>query len=634
MSHLDPITPKPTAQAPVQFSLFGDLPPVSSKPPSKPVTTTIAVENFAKEIDAAALAECTEAARPTTHPKLATFVTPDLLKPRLKSAPLVSAPPVQEWTSPYPAEATRFLAGLLACIQADPALSKRKAADMASALRTVGKVLAKDLRSLPSDAGQLRILLAAAAPALAGITSDRWTRVRSLLLKALAIGGINVLPGRDGRGFSPAWQDLYGRLPDRKCQIGLSRFFSYCSREGLDPCAVSKQTFEDFRQVLLATSMRNNPYATSNTTYRLWNKAADVVTGWPLGPVSIPKDERKYSIPWTSFAPSFLVDVEAFLARSGDMDPFSDNYCVSVKPSTLASRRRSIHQIASALAASGTPAAEIRLLRDLVRPLSAKAALHHLRTKRGDKSSPYLAQQAQLLVTIGRHWCQASGEDIAALRGFATKLGVKRQGMTPKNRQALRQFDLPANVRSYLELPSKVLREVEKARKGDRPEALRVMLALAIQFLIHAPIRIDNLALIRLDRHLVEGRRGRDHSFHVVISVQETKTHVPIEFQIPPTAHRLLDAYLAKYRPILAADPGPWLFPNDGGQRRHATAFARAISNFLYAETGIKMTAHQFRHVAAKLYLKSHPGDVETVRRILGHTSIGHYAEVLRRTQL
>ena len=272
MSHLDPISPKPTAQAPVQFSLFGDLPPISSKPPSKPVTTTIAVGNVANAIDAAALAERTERARPTTQPKLAAALAPTLREPRPDTLPLASAPPVQEKASAYPAEATRSLADLLACIQADPALSKRKAADMASALRTVGKVVAKDLRSLPSDAGQLRILLAAAAPALAGITPDRWTRVRSLLLKALATGGINVLPGRDGRGFSPAWQDLYGRLPDRKCQIGLSRFFSYCSREGLDPCAVSKQTFENFRQVLLATSMRNKPYATSNTTYRLWNK--------------------------------------------------------------------------------------------------------------------------------------------------------------------------------------------------------------------------------------------------------------------------------------------------------------------------------------------------------------------------
>ena len=453
-----------------------------------------------------------------------------------------------------------------------------------------------------------------------------------MLLGALSIGGINVLPGRDGNGFAPGWQLLYSRLPDRKCQIGLSRFFSYCSREGIDPDDVGQQTLERFRQTVLATSMRNNPYATINTTYRLWNRAAEAVPDWPFGPLPIPKDERKYAIPWTSFAPSFLTDVEAFLSHSGDTDPFSEGYCASVKPSTLAVRRLLIHQVASALATSGHPAAEITALRDLVDPRNARDALYHLRQRKGGKTCPHLGQQARLLVTIARHWCHAPADDIATLRGFATKLGVKRKGMTPKNRQALRQFDLPANIKAYLELPAKVLKDVERARKGDRREALRVMLALAVQILIYAPIRIDNLALIRLDQHLVEARRGRDRAWHVAIAVQETKTSAPIEFRIPATAHRLLDTYLTHYRHKLAADPGLWLFPNDEGGRRCTGSLARAVSNFLYDETGIKMTAHQFRHVAAKLYLRSNPGDIETVRRILGHastiTTLRSYAEL------
>jgi integrase len=34
------------------------------------------------------------------------------------------------------------------------------------------------------------------------------------------------------------------------------------------------------------------------------------------------------------------------------------------------------------------------------------------------------------------------------------------------------------------------------------------------------------------------------------------------------------------------------------------------------------MTPHQFRHLAAKLYLDQHPDGFETVRRLLGHKSI------------
>ena len=38
--------------------------------------------------------------------------------------------------------------------------------------------------------------------------------------------------------------------------------------------------------------------------------------------------------------------------------------------------------------------------------------------------------------------------------------------------------------------------------------------------------------------------------------------------------------------------------------------------------TGLRITVHQFRHAAAAIYLKHHPGDYETVRRVLGHRDI------------
>jgi integrase len=37
---------------------------------------------------------------------------------------------------------------------------------------------------------------------------------------------------------------------------------------------------------------------------------------------------------------------------------------------------------------------------------------------------------------------------------------------------------------------------------------------------------------------------------------------------------------------------------------------------------GVVMTPHQFRHLAAKLFLDLHPNEFETVRKLLGHKSI------------
>ncbi|MDG2482203.1 MAG: tyrosine-type recombinase/integrase [Alphaproteobacteria bacterium] len=37
---------------------------------------------------------------------------------------------------------------------------------------------------------------------------------------------------------------------------------------------------------------------------------------------------------------------------------------------------------------------------------------------------------------------------------------------------------------------------------------------------------------------------------------------------------------------------------------------------------GIKINPHLYRHIAAYLYLKRNPNDIETIRRLLGHKRI------------
>jgi integrase len=57
---------------------------------------------------------------------------------------------------------------------------------------------------------------------------------------------------------------------------------------------------------------------------------------------------------------------------------------------------------------------------------------------------------------------------------------------------------------------------------------------------------------------------------------------------------------------------------------------SRQIAEVTGACVGVRVSAHQFRHVCALLYLQRHPGDYETVRRFLGHrrieTTIRYYA--------
>ncbi len=532
-----------------------------------------------------------------------------------------------------PRDEAATLGDVLRRLRDDPgSASSSKRAHMKSALTTVGRVLDRPLSEIPANPATLGTLLADASPALAGIKPHRWSRVRSLTLSALREVGMQVMPGRDINGLNTKWRELCNRLPHKRYRNGLSRLLSFFSREGLMPEDIDTEAFARFRTALFTTSLHGSPKLIFSTTIRLWNMASANVFGWPDLILPMPRNPRLYSIGWNSFPPSFCADVEAFLAHTGNQDPLADDYAPSVRPSTIAMRRKQILQMASALVSSGMNADEVLNLAMLVDPGKANALLRYLLDRKGGKTTPYLGQQAQLLLTISRHWVKAPAENTASVRRYASRLAIRRTGMVEKNRTLLRQFDLADNVDALLALPARVLREIQTSNAGSNTDALRMMFALAVEILIVAPMRADNLIGLQWDRHIVATTRGRHQSRHIAIPAHETKTSASFEMAFPKTSCPLLDAYLHTYRPSLSSSAGPWLFPDAKGERRSTAAFSQAISKFVLRETGIKMNIHLFRHLAVKLYLEVHPEDIETARRLLGHTSsatlLRSYAEL------
>jgi integrase len=55
-------------------------------------------------------------------------------------------------------------------------------------------------------------------------------------------------------------------------------------------------------------------------------------------------------------------------------------------------------------------------------------------------------------------------------------------------------------------------------------------------------------------------------------------------------------------------------------QKSQAT-LSQQISETIFKHTGLTMTPHQFRHLAAKLILDENPGQYEMVRQFLAHKS-------------
>ena len=502
-----------------------------------------------------------------------------------------------------------------------PGQQPRKKREMMSAIRRAGGLFGIELSRVPADPAFLRAQFAGVSLALHRMSRQRLANIRSLTLAGLATAGIAVMPGRSSKPLSPAWQALRSQLPDTNSRHGLSRFMSFCSAGQINPDEVTDDAFRQFRAALENTSLARKPSLVFRTTCVLWNKAVDNIGGWPGCHVEVPNGSRRYALLWEAFSVPFQTDVAAFLESKGNQDPFADDYAPSVKPSTTAMRRKQILQMASVLVQTGVAIESITSLAVLVQVDNATRLLRSLYDRAGSIKTKYLHQQALLLKTLARHWVNVGADHVERLGVFSRNVAPKRSGMTEKNRTLLRQFDNPANVDDLIDLPNRVLERVRDRDRGLRNDALDIALALAVEVMLVAPMRVDNLTGMDIDRHIQT--LGHQASGRALLSIPcgETKTGTGYEMELPSESAAFLVVYLKDYRPRLGQASRSWLFPNDEGNRRSTIAFSRAITQFILRETGLRMNVHLFRHLAVKLYMAANPGDIETARLLLGHTS-------------
>jgi integrase len=199
----------------------------------------------------------------------------------------------------------------------------------------------------------------------------------------------------------------------------------------------------------------------------------------------------------------------------------------------------------------------------------------------------------------------------------------RRDGLTPKNLQLVRQVLTEGVWREVVSLPN-VLMEQAHFANDHAPirAAISAQLAVAIAVLTFAPIRLGNLVSIELDKNLIKPG-GSNTPYWLVFPNYDVKNRVDLNFQFDGPLTDLIDDYIHDYRPtLLRGANAPWLFPGESGQPKHRVQFSKQITVRINKAIGLRMTVHQFRHAAAAIYLKHRPGDYESIRRVLGHKDI------------
>src|ERR1700757_1334216 len=90
--------------------------------------------------------------------------------------------------------------------------------------------------------------------------------------------------------------------------------------------------------------------------------------------------------------------------------------------------------------------------------------------------------------------------------------------------------------------------------------ALAMQIAVASAILLSSPLRIANLARLRLDRHLVRPGGARS-LWQIDIPAHEVKNNQALVYELRRQTTTLADRYIRRFRPSLAAPNNPYLFP-------------------------------------------------------------------------
>jgi len=162
------------------------------------------------------------------------------------------------------------------------------------------------------------------------------------------------------------------------------------------------------------------------------------------------------------------------------------------------------------------------------------------------------------------------------------------------------------------------MKEASCGKLGPKRDALLAQMAVAVEILLMAPIRLRNLLALEFGRNLIEAGA----TLHVVFEEHETKNRGVIDIPLPPESAALIKEYRDRHLVHLAGAGQHQLFPGRAGGEKSRSTFRMQLSRTIRRYIGLEMHPHLFRHARAKIHLDRHPGEYATVSTALGHASI------------
>lgn len=238
-----------------------------------------------------------------------------------------------------------------------------------------------------------------------------------------------------------------------------------------------------------------------------------------------------------------------------------------------------------------------------------------------DKARQNLHSMVVAALSMARYIAMDAA-DIAELRKLAKKVRFVARGMCAKNKSRLKPLYHADVQRRLLRLPLEVRKSLATVKQPTVRQAQRMQLATLLEILLKFPLRIRNAAELDFSSTISRPVAGLTGNWRISIPDYDVKNNVALEAELGPTTSQFLADYTDKFRPALAKGNSPRLFLTQHGTPIGSSALSKQLARFVRRETGIVIHPHLMRHLAAHLYLIAHPGDYESVRKMLGHKNI------------
>jgi integrase len=132
-------------------------------------------------------------------------------------------------------------------------------------------------------------------------------------------------------------------------------------------------------------------------------------------------------------------------------------------------------------------------------------------------------------------------------------------------------------------------------------------------------MRLSNLVALRVGESIRPFGEGRSARWVIDIPAEKVKNRQPLRYVLLPESGRLIEWYLANWQHRWCGHGAPWLFPDKEGGHVDPILLSRSIARRAHRYVGARITAHQFRHLAAELYLQADPIGLGVVSQHLGH---------------